>query len=220
MIGPLTRPVATFIPKPWQVAPWRDTSPTALLTGSAGGGKSRLAVEKVHGFCKKYPRAQGLVLRKTRESMGNSTVIFLERVVIGADPSVRHVPSKLPFEYAIGSVLTYGGMANDEQREQIRSVGQEGGVDIAWMDEANAFAEDDFNEVPARMRGQAAPWRQVILSTNPDAPDHWINTRLIQGGEATVYYSNARDNDSNPPEYRASLEKLTGTLKERLVKGL
>lgn len=220
MIGLLTKPIQTFTPKPWQVEPWRDLSPTLLLTGSAGGGKSRMAAEKVHGFCQRYPKAQGLVLRKTRESMQNSTTLFLERVVIGKDPKVLHVPSKSRFEYDNGSILTYGGMANEEQREQIRSVGQEGGVDIAWMEEANAFVEDDYNELLPRMRGKVAPWRQIILTTNPDAPGHWIYVRLIQGGEAKVYYSNAGDNDSNPDDYLAQLEKLTGSLKDRLARGL
>ena len=76
---------------------------------------------------------------------------------------------------------TYGGMKDDNQREQIRSIGLRGGVDICWMEEAVKFTEDDYNEVLARMRGKAAPWRQILLSTNPDAPTHWIHKRLIQG---------------------------------------
>ncbi len=211
--------IAPFKPLPWQIKAWRDTSPILLLTGSAGGGKSRLAAEKLHGFCKKYPGATALMLRKTRESMTNSTVLFMERKVIGNDPSVRHFPSKHRFEYSNGSILAYGGMKNEEQREQIRSIGQDGSVDIAWLEEANRFTEDDFNEVLARMRGKAAPWRQVILTTNPDAPTHWIYKRLMQGGEASVYYSSAADNPYNPPEYIETLNGLTGVLALRLREG-
>lgn len=111
------------------MAPWKDKSPILLLTGSAGGGKSRLAAEKIHAFLLKYPGATGLMLRKNRNSMTNSTVAFVERTVIGADPSVRHVSTKYRFEYRNGSVLTYGGMADDEQREQIRSIGHAGGIE-------------------------------------------------------------------------------------------
>ncbi len=226
MIGLLERPtskveiIARFDPLDWQVEPWRDTSPVILLTGSAGGGKSRLAAEKLHAFCKRYSGATALMLRKTRESMSNSTVLFVDRVVIGDDPQVRHIHTVRRFEYANGSILVYGGMADEEQREQIRSIGQDGSVDIVWMEEATAFTEDDFNEVKARMRGKAASWRQIILTTNPDAPNHWINTRLIQGGEAKVYYSSAADNRYNPAEYRESLQSLTGVLKKRLADGL
>lgn len=211
--------ILPFTALPWQVAPWQDQSDVLLLTGSAGGGKSKLAAEKVHAFCKRYPGAMGLMLRKTRESMTNSTVLLVERDVIGRDPQVRHFPSKNRFEYANGSILAYGGMKNEEQREQVRSIGQKGELDIVWMEEANRFTEDDFNEIMARMRGKAAPWDQIILSTNPDVPTHWIYKRLILGGEASVYYSGAKDNRHNPPEYLERLNRMTGILALRLRDG-
>lgn len=211
--------ICPYKPLPWQYGPWHCTDLSMLLTGSAGGGKSRLAAEKIHAFCLRYPRAMGLMLRKTRESMTNSTVLFMSRSIIGDDPRVRHYPSKSRFEYANGSVLAYGGMADEHQREQVRSIGPEGNVDIVWMEEANKFVEDDYNEVLARMRGRAAPWGQVILSCNPDAPTHWIYRRMLLGGESTVFYSKAADNPYNPPAYLEILSKLTGVLGARLRDG-
>ena len=212
-------PIATYKPLDWQVAPLYDTSPVMLLTGSAGGGKSRLAAEKLHAFCKLYPGAMAIMLRKKRQSMTNSTVLFMDRTIIGNDPTVIHYSSKLRFEYDNGSVLAYGGMADEEQMEQIRSIGQEGGVDIAWMEEANRFFETDYNELTARMRGRAAPWTQIILSTNPDHPLHWIRRRLILGGEASVYYSRADQNIHNPASYQSTLARLTGHVGARLRDG-
>jgi phage terminase large subunit len=98
-------------------------------------------------------------------------------------------------------------------------MGREGGLDIVWMEEATEFEEEDYNEILGRMRGKAAPWRQIILSCNPDGPAHWINVRLILGGEASVYFSSALDNPHNPESYVKSLSKMTGVQKERLVKG-
>lgn len=209
-----------FEPLPWQVEPWADTSPILLLTGSAGGGKSRLAAEKIVGFCFRYPGAQALVLRKTATSLSNSALLLLQRLVIKDDPRVIHRVNKERFEFENGSIISYGGMADAKQREKIRSIGIEGGVDICWMEEATQFEEEDFNEVSARMRGNAAPWRQIILTTNPDAPGHWINMRLILGGEASIYRSSATDNPYNPEDYIASLSKLTGVQRQRLLEGL
>lgn len=160
------------------------------------------------------------MLRKTRESMTNSTLLFLERAVIGVDdPQVTHRPSKHRFEYANGSILAYGGMKDDEQREQIRGIGQDGGLDIAWLEEATQFEERDFNELSARLRAKASPWRQIILTTNPDTPMHWIYRRMIAGHESTVYKSRAQDNVYNPPDYLATLDSMTGIDFRRLARG-
>jgi phage terminase large subunit len=59
----------------------------------------------------------------------------------------------------------------------------------------------------------------VILSTNPDHPKHWINTRLIKGGQAAVYRSGAHDNPHNPLDYLATLDLLTGVRRLRLRDG-
>lgn len=212
--------LAPFKPLPWQIEPWRDKSLVLLLTGSAGGGKSRLAAEKVHAFMKKYDGATGLMLRKAREYASKSIVPFMRHTVIGDDPRVQTHKVDMFYEYSNGSRLYWGGMKDDGQREAIRSMGGDGSLDIVWMEEANAFARLDLDEVLARMRGKAAPWVQVVLSTNPDAPIHWIYQDLILGREASVYYSKAADNPHNPISYEATLEKLKGVLHDRLVKGL
>ncbi len=216
---PTSRIIAPYKALDWQTAPFRDKSPVLLLTGSAGGGKSKLAAEKLHAFCLKYPGATAMMLRKTRESMTNSTVLFFERKIVGKDPSVKHRAQLHRFEYANGSILAYGGMKDDEQREQVRGVGQDGGIDICWMEEATQFTEQDFNELTARMRGKAANWRQLLLTTNPANPSHWIYKRLIQQGEAQTYYSAASDNAYNPSDYLATLDRLTGVLRDRLRDG-
>jgi phage terminase large subunit len=222
MIGmtPMTNNLAPYQPLPWQIEPWMDKSRIILITGSAGGGKSRVAAEKVHAYMLKYPGAMGLILRKTRQSIRNSTALFLETTVIGHDPGVTHNKSNFRFEYANGSILVYGGMANEEQREQIRSIGMAGGVDIIWMEEATRFSEADFNEVLARLRGSAAPWRQIILTTNPGGPNHWIKRRLIDAQQGRVFKSTAHDNPHNPPDYLEALKLMTGLQAQRLRDGL
>ena len=211
--------LAPYNPLPWQSEPFLDKSPTLLLTGSAGGGKSRLAGEKLHAFMQKYPGATGLMLRKAREYAGKSIVPFMSRTVIGSDNAVTMRKTDSAFYYQNGSMLFWGGMKNDEQREGLRSIGQDGSLDFVWIEEANAFTRTDFDEIQARMRGSAANWSQIVLTTNPDIPSHWINQDLIIGGEASVYYSGASDNIYNPDSYIATLDKLTGVLHQRLALG-
>jgi len=212
--------VNIYDPLPWQINPWRDKSSIILLTGSAGGGKSRLAAEKMHAFLLRYPCASGLILRKTSVSLSKSVVLLFERQIVGDVGSVRHVRSKSWFEYSNGSVLFYGGMQNEDQRSRIRSIGQKGGIDIAWLEEATEFELADLDAVRARMRGVAAPWRQIILTTNPGAPEHWIKEVLIDRGAASVFYSRESDNPYNPEDYKITLSELSGIEGKRLRDGL
>lgn len=212
------KPTARFSPLPWQVRAWRDKSLVVLLTGSAGGGKSSLAAEKVHGYCLRYPGAVAICLRKAREYASKSVVYAIRRAA-GDDPSVRYHAAEQTFHYDNGSRIFIAGMRDEGQRQALRSINGDGSADIIWAEEANALSEDDHNELLARLRGRAGGWRQLIYSTNPDAPTHWIKRRLIDGGEASVHYSSARDNPHNPGEYLGVLASLTGVLGRRLAAG-
>lgn len=215
-----TRIIAPYDPLGWQIAPWQDRSSVLLLTGAAGGGKSRVAGEKMHAYCLRYPGATAVIGRKVKASMAAGTMLFMRRKVIGHDPNVRFIDSpKSRFEYKNGSILQFVGLQDEDARENLRSIGQDGAIDIFWGEEATQFEEEDHNAVTARMRGKAAPWRQILYTTNPGPPLHWIYRRLIQAKEASVYYSSARDNPHNPADYLASLETLTGVDYERLVLG-
>jgi phage terminase large subunit len=214
-----TEIVATFDPLPWQIAPWRDRSRIMLLTGSAGGGKSRLAAEKVHAFLLRYPGAVAICLRKAREYASKS-VVYALKTAIGADPSVRYNGSELMFHYDNGSRIFVAGMQDESQVQALRSINGDGAADIIWAEEANAFAQDDHNELLARLRGKVSPWQQIIYSTNPDYPGHWIKQRLMDGGEAKTYFSRAEDNPYNPTSYADTLAMITGVKHQRLVLGL
>lgn len=211
--------IAIWKPLEWQIKPFRDKASSLLLTGAAGGGKSRLAAEKVNAYCWKYPGSTWLMMRKAREWASKSIVPFMWQTVMGRDARIKYNKSEGVFYYPNGSVIYSGGMMDDKQRESVRSIGGDGGLDGAWFEEANAFTRNDYEEIIGRVRHTAASWQQIILSTNPDAPTHWIYKDLIQGGGASVYYSGAKDNPNNSPAYVENLKKLTGVMKDRLVDG-
>lgn len=211
--------IAPYAPLEWQIEPLNDKSSTLLLTGAAGGGKSRCAAEKINAYCWRYPGSTWLILRKAREWASKSIVPFMWQSVMGRDKRIKYNKSEGIFYYPNGSVIYSGGMMDDKQRESVRSIGGDGGLDGAWLEEANAFTRNDYEEIIGRVRHTAANWQQIILTTNPDAPTHWIYKDLIQGGGASVYYSSAKDNPNNSPAYIVNLQKLTGVMKDRLVDG-
>ncbi len=216
-----------FKPLPWQVDAFRDMRPVKLLTGGAGGGKSAVAAEIMHALALRYPGATVIIGRKARENMTNSTIPFFVNSVVGPDPRVKFTKSEFRCDYHNGSQVIFFGMNDAKQRESLRSVGSKGAVDFCWLEEANAFIRDDMNEVRGRMRGTAAGWNQIVLTTNPDRPTHWINQDIIipsrtDAGQKrfAVYYSKAADNRYNSASYQDTLNELTGVQFDRMVRGL
>jgi phage terminase large subunit len=219
MIGTKVKTTAVYDPLPWQIVAWRDKRQVCVYGGSAGGGKSAAAAQKIHGFMLKYPGAVGIALRKARE-FASKSVVYAIRTAIGDDPRVRYSSSDLMFHYDNGSRIFIAGMKDEGQRQALRSINGDGSADFIWGEEANALSEDDYNELLGRLRGKAASWRQILLTTNPDSPQHWIKTRLIDGGEASLHYSSAHDNPYLPPEYLQTLDSITGVLGMRLREGM
>jgi len=217
MIGKMQSKINIYNPLDWQVEPWRDKSQVLLLTGAAGGGKSRLAGEKIHGYCLKYPESTALILRKSKTDALRSIVPFMHKTVIGNDSRVKFVNNQ--FRYYNGSVIYYGGMHGDAEREGVRSIGGDGGLDIAWMEELTAFTLKDFEEISIRLRHTAASWQQLIGTTNPDSPHHWVYKNLIEQKGASVYYSSYLDNPYNSPAYADRLMKTSGVMYDRMVLG-
>ena len=193
-----------------------------LLGGSAGGGKSRLAGEKIHGFCLHYPKSTAVISRKAEDDMSISTIPLMLETIIEIEKEPRctwHAKDKR-IVYDNGSEIIFKGIWDDRARESLKSIGKDGAVDIWWMEEGSDFEEEDFNAVIARMRGKAAHWAQILITTNPGGKLHWINRRLIIGEEAEFYPSSAEMNTENPTSYLAMLDRLTGIDRARLKEGL
>ena len=208
--------MSRFQPYPWQVAPWRDKSPILLLDGGSGSGKSRLAGEKIHAYCLKYPGVTGIVGRKDRASASKSVVPLLRFAVQGDTSWGVYRKTDQLFEYNNESRIYVVGLKDENQLEALKSItGKHGDPDFAWFEEANALSLTDHETIQTRIRGTCGPWHQVIYTTNPDAPEHWINKLLIEGGQATRYFSLITDNPSASQRYIDILNNLTGVRKQK-----
>lgn len=212
--------VIQFNPK--QAELFKSKSPIVLAHGPAGNGKSTIAQEKIHLFLKTYPGAQGLLIRKTYESTINSVVLRYQEEIMGREPKlVKWDDERKRFEYSNGSYLFVGGVRDKKQRDALKSMGRNGAVDIIWVEEATELIEHDFDELTARNRGYVTSWRQIILTCNPDSPDHWIHQRLIEGGKAHCIWWRTEDNPryANDKEYIDSLKNLSPLYRARLYDG-
>ena len=218
--------LARFAPHDWQWAPWLDRNETLLLSGKPGGGKSYLAANKIHGFLLQYPHTTAIVARKVKEDMDQSTIpMFLNEIIdIDNEPRCTYQArrERIVYQHPNGQIseLLFKGMNTPRQRESWKSAGMKGDIDIIWLEEATEFDEEDYNYCLMRLRGDAAGWQQIILTTNPDARMHWIHVRLIMGEEAAYYYSDWTMNPSlNREKYTATMSKVTGITRARMWSG-
>ena len=94
----------------WQRKPWLSRALVLLLTGSVGGGKSHFALQKIVFYLLKYPNTFGLIIRKTRQSLTSSAILYLETNIIPAWEEMgykgaRHEKTKSRFLFPNGSIL-------------------------------------------------------------------------------------------------------------------
>ena len=88
-------PINVYRPYDWQRAFLLDRSLFCLLSGSAGGGKSKCAAEKIHAYMKKYKgrerRRRSIMIANIWATEGEAGALFSLAKTQGRIP---WIPSK------------------------------------------------------------------------------------------------------------------------------
>jgi len=224
MDGPAPRalPEKLYGPKGGAKTLFYCRDPEVLLSGPAGTGKSRAALEKLNLLALKYAGFRGLVVRKTRESLQQSALVTFETEVL-VPTQARYFSGKGEWRYRNGSVIVTGGL--DKVSKIMSSE-----YDVIYVQEATEITEDEWEHLTTRLRHSASAYRQIIGCCNPAGPNHWLKKRA-EAGRLTLISSTHKDNPTLFDErtgtyteagtaYLAKLDALTGVRYQRLRKGL
>lgn len=201
---------------------------TVLISGPAGTGKSVAALMKIHTTSLLVPGLVTLLLRQTAVSLGPSTLRTYERFVAAQELASDYVTwfggsasKPAAYMYKNGSMIIPGGM---DRPGKFLSMD----VDRVLIDESNQVSVTAVEVVATRLRGKAPTYKQMMLLTNPDHPEHHL-LKMAQEGRARHIHSVHQDNpylfnrDGTPtPEgadYLARLDKLTGVRRARYLEG-
>jgi Phage terminase large subunit len=203
---------------------FRCRAPEVLLSGPAGTGKSRAALEKLHAACLMTPNVRCLVVRKTAASLGSTALeTFREHVAKEALASgeVRFYSGSqekpAAYMYGNGSVIVIGGMD-----KSTRIMSSE--YDLAFVQEAIELTEDNWEAITTRLRNGVLSFQQLIADTNPGPPQHWLKGRCDQG-KCVIVYCRHEDNPrlytggawtTEGLTYLSKLDALTGVRRLRL----
>jgi phage terminase large subunit len=198
-----------------------------LVSGPAGTGKSRGALEYLHQHCWRYADIRALLMRKTRASLTQTGLVTFEEKVLRSHPEhqkqVHFHGGDQEFRYPSRSIIAVAGL---DKASKIMS----SEWDLIYVMEATELTQNEWEMVSTRLRNWKLPYQQIIGDCNPDAPTHWLK-RLSDAG--TIYRLDSVHED-NPElfdqatgqiaprgkDYLAKLDGLTGVRYLRLRKGL
>lgn len=220
----------TFVPYGAALDLFHSRESEVLLNGPAGTGKSRACLEKLHALALANPRMRGLIVRKTRESLGSTALVTwrehvakeaIETGIVDFYGGSAEQPPQ--YRYSNGSSIAIGGM--DKSTKIMSSE-----YDTAYVQEAIELTEDDWESITTRLRNGKITFQQLIADTNPSTPTHWLKQRSDRN-DLVMMESRHEDNPTlfdqetgEPTEtgraYLAKLDKLTGVRKLRLRNGL
>lgn len=221
--------VVRFEPRGANVDLLKCRNAEVAAVGRAGTGKTLTACWKMHLAAMQVPNMRGLMLRATHISLTSTTLITFQRQVAAqalADGSVHWFggSSKDPaaFRYSNGSTILVAG--GDKPAKFLSAE-----LDRIFVDEAVEIGLDLYETLISRLRGNANTYKQILLSTNPSHPSHWIKRRA-DAGTLRMITSTHRDNPhyvnrdgsytEAGREYMTKLDALTGARRMRLRDGL
>lgn len=210
---------------------YESTEPELLVSGPAGTGKSRGILEKVNSLMWQYPKARTLIVRKTRKSLSESTLVTFEDEVLGEDNPIllgrggRRLErqSRTNYQYPNGSRIVLGGMDNPTKVLSSQ-------YDIIYAPELIEFELVDLETLITRLRNYVIPWQQFIADTNPSHERHWAFLRC-KSGLMKILFSTHKDNprlydrekgewtDEGRKYVLGTLNNLTGVRRLRLLDG-
>jgi PBSX family phage terminase large subunit len=162
-----------------------STKQELLLSGAFGGGKSLPGCEKGLSLSLRYPGNYGAVVRKTYQSLKQTTMVTWFDDVCLPQHQVRFNATDHIYEFINGSKVLFMGL--DEPQKA-------GSLNLGWVfiDEASEMTEDDYKMLLGRLRLNKVPVRQMFLATNPANVTHWLYNRFYKEGGFKFSYDDER----------------------------
>lgn len=181
----------------------KTTKRYRVFYGSAGSGKSvNIAQDYIAKLSdKRYQGANLLVVRGVDETNRYSTYAELTGAInrlFGrfAEKHWRINTSPLRLQSLdTGAEIIFRGMADDRQREKIKSVTfTNGKLTWIWVEEATELRKDDVEILDDRLRGELTNknlFYQMTLSFNPVSASHWIKGRFFDYQSDSIFISHS-----------------------------
>ncbi len=183
-----------------------------LYSGAFGAGKTIALCTKALRLSLDYPGNFGLICRKTRASLAQTTLkTFLERVC-PRELIADHNKSEGVVMLTNGSSILFGGLDDPLKLGSLE-------LGFAAIDEAIESTEDDWKMLEGRLRRLNVP-HQIFAATNPGPPTHYLYRLFVTEKRGEIYQASSLDNPELPKDYLTRLGEFEGVYRDRYVLGL
>jgi phage terminase large subunit len=191
----------------------RDRSPELLIEGPADTGKSMACLNKLLLANLNYAKNRTAMVRKTRRSLTQSTMVTWEQKVCPPGIAAWSATDQ-EYRFANGSVCVAGGL--DDPGKLLSTE-----FDLVYVNEADQLTSEDWQSLRSRCTGRwgVMPYQQLLGDLNPTYPSHHLYQREA-AGTLRVLLARHEDNPTVTPARLAALDSLTGWLRDRLRLGV
>lgn len=198
---------------------FESTEREVCLVGPSSTGKSRACLELLHRNAVQYPHSRQLIVRETRDSLTQSTLVTLEKRVfpdgvfgpVTLDRPIQFHGEKRQYQYPNGSIIAIAGL---DTPGRIYS----SDWDTIYVGEAWETSLDAYEQLLRGLRNQVIPKQQLISDMNPTHELHWLHQRC-DAGITRELVSRHSDNPTLTPDVLRTLESMTGARRDRLFLG-
>lgn len=181
-----------------------------ISRGGSGSGKSVGHAQKIIYYTTAEPGRNTLVARKVSDTNRFSTFALLKKTI--ADFNLLSLytirESDMTIKCVNGNQIVFKGL---DFVDKLKSITFDRGIltDI-WLEEASEFAEEDFDQLNLRLRGQSEHAFQMTLTFNPIDSMHWIKRKFFdeEMPNTAKVLSTYNDNRFLDAEYKKELEGL------------
>lgn len=202
---------------------WKYRGTEVVIAGPAETGKTFACLYKLHCLLSKYGGAQGVLVRKVRDTLYSTALQTYLRKVLLPDSGITTYGGERPqwVDYPNGSRLWLAGM-NDPGK----ALSSE--RDFIYVNQSEELTLADWETLTTRVTGRAgnAPYAQLIGDCNPGPEHHWIRARpqlqpLLESRheDNPLLFDEAGRITEQGRRSLAVLDALTGVRKERLRYG-
>ena len=182
-----------------------------LFSGAFGAGKTVVLCAKALKLSQDYPGNFGLICRKVRATLGQTTLKTFLELVCPKELITDYNKSEGLVTLHNGSQILFGGLDDPLKL---------GSLNLGWVavDEAIETEEDDWKMLEGRLRLRDVP-HQIFAATNPGPPAHYLYRMFFTEKRGEVYQAGSLDNPELPKDYKERLGEYEGVYYERYVLG-